>query len=130
VFASYGIPVVGVAEDLGHFCCRTRVYRDRAVGYHERRADRRARGLGFDLDQKAVLVPCTDLSVLVISRNRARLDAAYHVASRTTTSSQLLMDKARFSAYAQEHGLPMPRSVVLESRDDAEEAARTLRFLA
>ena len=75
-------------------------------------------------------MPCTDLSVLVISRNRARLDAAYHVASRTTTSSQLLMDKARFSAYAQEHGLPMPRSVVLESRDDAEEAARTLRFLA
>ena len=129
VFASYGIPVVGVAEDLGHFCCRTRVCT--AIVQSDITSDAlidALDALGSTLDQKAVLVPCTDISVLVISRNRARLEAAYHVALPDHNVVELLMDKARFSAYAQEHGLPMPRSVVLESRDDAEKAARTLRF--
>src|SRR5436309_14337531 len=80
IFAWRGIPVVGVAGDLAHFCCRTRVC-GRIV-----QADLTGEALvdalvelSPSLGQKAVLVPCTDISVLEIARRRGELEGAYHV---------------------------------------------------
>jgi predicted ATP-grasp superfamily ATP-dependent carboligase len=129
IFAWRGIPVVGVAENLAHFCCRTRVC-ERIV-----RADHTSDGLieelvglGSSLGQKTVLVPCTDVSVLAIARRRAELEPAYHVALPETGVVELLTDKARFATYAEEHGLPIPKTVLLASREDAQKAADSLRF--
>lgn len=129
IFAWRGVPVVGVAEDLGHFCCRTRVC--------ERIVQAKLSGealvealveLGSSLDQKAVLVPCTDLSVLAIARGRGELEPAYHIALPEADVVELLTDKARFATYAQEQGLPIPKTMLLGSREGAQEAAGSLRF--
>jgi D-aspartate ligase len=129
IFAWRGIRVVGVAENLAHFCCRTHVC-ERIV-----RADHTGDGLieelvdlGSSLGQKAVLIPCTDVSVLAIARRRAELEPAYHVALPETAVVELLTDKARFATYAEEHGLPIPKTVLLASREDAQKAADSLRF--
>jgi D-aspartate ligase len=129
ILASHGIPVHGVAADPGHFCCRTRVC-DEIV-----QADTTSEGLigaleslGSSFVQKAVLFPCTDVSVLTISRERSRLENAYYVALPDREVVERLTDKAKFAAYAQEQGLPIPPTLVLTSRDDAEAAAASLRL--
>lgn len=129
ILAWRGIPVVGVAEDLTHFCCRTRVC-ERIV-----RADHTGEELigalvelGPSLGRKAVLVPCTDLSVLEIARRRGELEEAYDVALPETDVVELLTDKARFATYAKEAGLPIPETMLLASREDAQKAADSLRF--
>jgi D-aspartate ligase len=129
IFAWRGIPVLGMAEDLTHFCCRTRVC-ERIV-----RAELSGEALvealvelGSSLDQKAVLVPCTDLSVLAIARRKGELEPAYHIALPEADIVELLTDKARFATYATEQGLPIPKTMLLLSREDAEQAADSLRF--
>jgi predicted ATP-grasp superfamily ATP-dependent carboligase len=84
--------------------------------------------LGSSLGQKAVLVPCTDLSVLEIARRRDELERAYHVALPPTDVVELLTDKARFATYAKQQGLRIPETLLLASREDAQEAADSLRF--
>jgi predicted ATP-grasp superfamily ATP-dependent carboligase len=129
IFAWRGIPVVGVAEDLAHFCCRTRVC-ERIV-QAEPSGDALLEALvelAPSLGQKAVLVPCTDVAVLTIARRRNELVQAYHVALPETDVVELLADKARFAKYAKQQGLPIPETMVLSSRDDAESAADSLRF--
>jgi len=84
--------------------------------------------LGSSLGQKAVLVPCTDMSVLAIARGREKLEGAYHVALPPTDVVELLTDKARFALYAKEQGLPIPATMLLGSREDAQKAAKSLRF--
>lgn len=129
IFARRGIPVTGMAEDLAHFCCRTRVC-ERIV-----RAELSGDGLvealvelGSSLDQKAVLVPCTDLSVLTIVRRKGELEPAYHIALPEAEVVELLTDKARFATYAKEQGLPIPKTMLLESREGVQEAVGSLRF--
>jgi D-aspartate ligase len=129
ILAGRGIPVFGIARDLTHFCCRTRVC-DTIIGADTRGDDLIAalEALSSRFDQKAVLFPCTDSSVLTISRERRRLVDAYHVSLPSHDIVELLTDKAKFAAFAREQGLPVPRTLVLASRDDAEEAARSLGF--
>jgi predicted ATP-grasp superfamily ATP-dependent carboligase len=64
----------------------------------------------------------------VISRHRDRLSGAYHVPLPAPEVIELMLDKVAFYSYAQEAGLPIPRTVFLRSPADAERAARTLSF--
>ena len=129
ILARHGIPVFGIASDPGHFCCRTRVC-ERIVA-----ADTRSdeligalESLKSELDQKAVLFPCTDNSVAIISRNRSALDDAYHIALPENDVIELLMDKAKFSTYATDNDLPVPQTLHVRRREEAEMAAMSLRF--
>jgi D-aspartate ligase len=129
IFAWRGIPVVGVAEDPAHFCCRTRVCQRIVRADHGGDALIEALvELGSSLGQKAVLVPCNDDSVLAIARRRGELEQAYHVALPETDVVELLSDKAKFATYAKEQGLPIPETMLLTSREDGETAADSLRF--
>jgi D-aspartate ligase len=129
ILAARGIPVFGIAGDLGHFCCRTRVCA--AIVRADTSSDEligALRALSARFDEKAVLFPCTDASVLTISRQRSELAEGYHVALPSHDIVELLTDKARFAAYAHEQDLPFPRTMILESVGDAEEAAGSLSF--
>jgi predicted ATP-grasp superfamily ATP-dependent carboligase len=66
--------------------------------------------------------------VLLVSRHRHRLEEWYHVVLPEPDVVEMMMDKARFYTYAQEEGFPIPRTFVLASRADAEQAARQLPF--
>ncbi|MDZ7344301.1 MAG: carboxylate--amine ligase [candidate division KSB1 bacterium] len=123
------IPVIAIAKNPEHFCCKTRVCEKILVADTASEAfiQTLAR-LGSELEQKAVLYPCTDMSVLTLSRNRQRLQPWYHIALPAPEAVEMLMDKIRFYTYAQKEGLPIPGTFFLKNKAEAKEAAERLAF--
>lgn len=129
ILARRGVPVIGLAGDARHYAARTRVC-ERVI-----EADLTGEGLieslerlGPSLPSRAVLFPCTDLSVLLVSRHRERLMDRYHVLLPDHAAVQTLMDKMRFLQHAIDHDLPIPETVLLRDRGDALRAADTLTY--
>jgi predicted ATP-grasp superfamily ATP-dependent carboligase len=131
ILAARGVPVIGIASDDRHPCCRTRactrVVRADTAGEELISA---LTALSEGLDQPAVLVPCTDLSVLRCSRSRADLSAAFRLVLPDADVIELLIDKARFYAFAEQAGFRVPRTCVLRTREGALAAADELPFPA
>lgn len=129
ILARRGVPVIGVAADPRHPCCRTRVCQEIIVANTAGPPLIQAlRELASRLEQPAVLFPCTDLSVLVLSRHREELEPGIRLVLPTADTVEMLVDKARFSAWAEQHALPVPRTRHLRTLADVEDAARVLRF--
>ena len=129
ILAGHGVPVIAIAGDPSHYCCRTKVCEEILFADTGSEAFIKVLAeLGPGLAQKAVLFPCTDLSVLLISQQRRRLEEWYHVALPEPEVVEMLMDKISFFAHAQAEGLPIPGTVLLRSRADAERAAGELTF--
>jgi predicted ATP-grasp superfamily ATP-dependent carboligase len=129
ILARRGVPVTAIAKDPAHYCCRTRVCEKILVadtGTNE--FIKTLEDLGPELRQKAVLFPCTDMSVLYISRHRQRLEDWYHVVLPEPEVVEMLVDKISFYTYAQEEGLPIPGTFFLKGRADAKQAAEELTF--
>lgn len=129
ILAGRGVPVIAVASDPRHFACRTRVCKQ--IVYSDTESDAlltTLEELGPTLRDKAVLFPCTDLSVLSISRSRDRLNSWYSVALPSPDVVEMFMHKRTFFAFAKASGLPIPLTVFIQSRDDALEAAASLTF--
>ena len=136
ILAARGVPVIGEAADRRHFCARTRAVRrvvesptagDDLVSTLER--------LGPELGAPgrggpAVLVPCSDGSVLAISEGRERLAPWYRFVLPEHDVVELLMDKIRFAEHAQAHDLAIPTTRILRDRADAEAAAAALTYPA
>jgi len=129
ILAEHGIPIIGLAKDPKHFCCRTRLC-EKIIGVNTASEDFIAtlETLAADLDQKAVLFPCTDMSVLTLSRHRQRLANCYHFALPEIEVVEMLMNKVSFYTYAQEEGLPIPKTFFLKKKSDAEAAANELTY--
>ncbi|MEQ1758997.1 MAG: glycosyltransferase [Vicinamibacterales bacterium] len=127
--AARGIPVTAFAANRSHPSCRTNSC-ERIVF-----AKTSGRELVDALLDEAsrfpvppVLFPCTDLSVLAVSQYRDELASGYRMVLPEPGVIELLLDKARFQAYATEKGLPIAATAVLTSRADAERAVTELRF--
>ena len=129
ILAGHGVPVIAIAGNPEHYCAKTRVCeRILAADIKSEAFIETLESLGPSLPQKAVLVPCTDMSVLLISRNRQRLLEWYHVSLPDEAVVEMLMDKISFVMFAQEQGLAIPRTFFIRNRADAEEAARELSY--
>jgi D-aspartate ligase len=129
-----GIPVVGIVADRRHFCARTRLP-DRIVtsptSGEELIATLEELGSSGLLGEgPAVLIPCSDASVLAISRWRDRLEGQYRFVMPPHDTLELLMDKVRFAEYATAAGLPIPETHILRDRVGAERAAGSLTYPA
>ncbi len=131
ILATRGIPVVAVAADGRHFACRTRAISRLVV------APTAGAPLLDALDdlareplhkQPAVLFPCTDAAVATLSAGRERLTGRYRLLLPSHEVVERLMDKRAFGEYARAHDLPIPRTISLRSREDAEAAASELTF--
>ena len=129
ILARRGVPVIAIAKDPRHPCCRTRVCEQILT------ADTASVGLihvleslGPLLGRKAVLYPCDDMSVLLVSRHRERLVDWFHVALPAPDVVETLMDKRRFYALAREMGLPVPGTFYLHGEPDVTQAAGELHF--
>ncbi|RPH59308.1 MAG: carboxylate--amine ligase, partial [Acidobacteria bacterium] len=129
LLARRGIPVWAITNNLSHFAAHTRVCRkilqadtasEDLIVLLENIAD------GFSV--KPVLYPCSDNSVLQISRNRARLEDHYHLALPSHEAVMLLMSKAGFAHHAMEHGFRVPITVDVYQKSDVEAAIPRLRF--
>ena len=129
ILARRGIPVIGIARDPHHYCCRTNVCSE--IIYADTESDQLVQTLqelALRLEQKAVLFPCEDANVLLVSRHRQVLGYWYHVALPEPEIVETLIDKIRFATFAKEHDLPIPYTVSLDSRADVERAIETMRF--
>ena len=131
LFARRGLEVHAVAKDSAYYSCRTRVVRsltfcntgDASLLDH-------LRVLGPTLSAKAVLIACQDKAVTVLSHGRDQLEPWYHLALPAATVVDKLIDKASFASYATEVGLPIPKTFVVASPDDARRAAAGLTYPA
>lgn len=125
ILAARGVPVLGLAADPAHFCCRTRAAQ--AVIATETSGD----GLLETLERLAprwprppVLIPCTDDSVATLVRHTPR---GYRTALPPAETVDRLAPKDGFATHAAAHGLPIPPTIVVRDRDDARVVAE-LRF--
>lgn len=129
ILADRGVPVVGLASNPDHFCCRTNVCRDILYANTASMAMiEKLEELGPTLQEKGVLFPCTDMSVLLLSRHRERLQDWYHILLPDADVVEMLMDKVGFTLYAQEAGLPVPTTFLLHNRQQAVDAADKLTY--
>jgi predicted ATP-grasp superfamily ATP-dependent carboligase len=131
ILARHGVPVVGIARDLGHFACRTRVC--------ERIVQAETDGPGLidalerlrsELGGPAVLFPCSDGAVLALSRARERVLASHLLVLPDADVVETLVDKVRFLELAARIGLPIPRTFLIRDRAQAREAAEGLAYPA
>jgi predicted ATP-grasp superfamily ATP-dependent carboligase len=129
ILSQRGVPVIATTGNPDSGFCKTNSCEEilttgpDGVGLSEA-----LEALGPRLSQKAVLFPCTDMSVLRVSRARERLAEWYHVALPPAGVVEMLTDKVRFYTYAQEAGLPIPKTHFLRSHHDAERVAAEASF--
>jgi predicted ATP-grasp superfamily ATP-dependent carboligase len=129
ILAGRQIPVIALARDPHHYGCRTNVCQQIIhTDTESEQLIRTLEKLGPTLPQKAVLFPCEDANVLLVSRHRERLTPWYHMALPAPGTVEMLLDKASFYRFAQEHGFPVPRSFHVHSRAEVEQAAQELTF--
>jgi D-aspartate ligase len=129
IFARHRVPVIGVAKDPAHSCCRTRAC-DRVVA-----ADTAGPGLvdalvrlGQDVGRRMVLLPCTDPSVVLVSRAREALEPWFDFALPDVDTIETLVDKGSFYEFAQREGLPVPPTYLVQSAEELIAAAGMLQF--
>jgi predicted ATP-grasp superfamily ATP-dependent carboligase len=124
-----GVPVVGVVADRRHWGARTNA----CVGVVESglRGEplvASLQRLGARIGRSSVVFPCTDGSVDTVSRHRDALAEHFLLSLAPHPVVEMLMDKARFAAYATTAGLPVPRTEVLHNREEAEAVAAEVTY--
>ncbi len=131
ILAGHGIDVIAIATDSSHHCCRTNCCREihiaatQSEDFLEVLDDIASRW-----NNKPVLYPCHDETVRIISRNRDTLKGRFGVSLADSDTIEMLSDKVAFYKYAQENNLPIAPTFILKSTDDAELAAKKIRFPA
>jgi D-aspartate ligase len=129
ILSQRGVPVIAIAKDRNHFACRTNVCEKILIADIDSfELIQTLETLRPTLKEKPVLFPCSDTSVLVISRHRDRLKELYHVLLPSADVIEMMVDKVKFYRFAQENNFPITNTCFLYSREDAEEAARNLCF--
>jgi len=129
ILVRHGIPVIAIANDPDHHCCKTKVCK--AIHFANTRSPEflgTLHEIAATLDHKAVLYPCLDPAVLIMAEHRAKLQDEFHMALVDTDTVDLLTNKVRFYSYAQDHNLPIPGTVFLRGPDDVRHAVNTLGF--
>jgi predicted ATP-grasp superfamily ATP-dependent carboligase len=76
----------------------------------------KALGAGFAV--RPVLMLGGDRQVAAVNEARAELEPLYHLGLPAADMVRTLADKALFHAFAEAHGLPVPRTVVIDGPDD------------
>jgi len=129
ILAGHDIPVIGIASNLRHHACRTNVCEKiLQADTNDESLIQTLISLGTALTAKAVLYPCHDQCVWLISCNRAALTDWYFIMLAEADKIETLIDKDTFYTFADELGLAVPQTFVLRCQDDADAAAQKLKF--
>jgi D-aspartate ligase len=129
ILARRGVPVIGVAKNPSHPCSHTNVCEK--IIFADTGGDGlmdELQKLGPELARKGVLIPCTDASVLQISRHRRDLSAWYHIALPQPEVVEMMTDKIRFYSYARANAMPVPTTLLLRDKADLQQALREISF--
>jgi len=121
-----GVPVIAVVEDRNHFNCRTNSCEDIVTAQKDLVST--LQSIGQQLEHKAVLFPCTDESVLLVSRNRLELHPWFHIRLPAPDVVETLVDKVRFYDYASKNNFAIPGTFLLYSETDLAGAIGSITF--
>jgi predicted ATP-grasp superfamily ATP-dependent carboligase len=129
ILADKKIPVIAIAKDAKHHSCRTNVCEEIIITDTE--SDKLIKKLieiGPTFNSKAVLFPCQDTDVLLVSRHRAKLEHWYHIALPANETVEMLMDKMRFHEFAKKNSFPVPQTYIINSDGELEKAIQRLKY--
>lgn len=129
ILSGYKIPVVGIADDPGHYCCKTNsckeiLFADTSDG----KLVDTLLSLARKLRGKPALFPCSDESVRIVSDNRERLGEFYNFVIPDADVLDLCMNKQNFYRYAMDNGLPIPATFFPSNKSDLEEIINKAAF--
>ena len=129
ILARRGIPVIGIASDPKHPCCQTKICKK--IIYTDTENEdviKVLEDLSSIFDKKAVLFPCNNLEVQLVSGYRQMLENWYHIVLSDPEIDGMLMNKTSFYTYARKEGFPIPRTFILHNRSDAENTVQEIVF--
>jgi D-aspartate ligase len=115
------IPTIGVAKQPDYHTCRTRTCQE--IIYCDTSSEELVETLltlGRSLETKAVLYPCQDTNVLILSRFRDALSPYFHLVLPEHHIIESLVDKARFLEIAKQFDLDVPRTYVITKAEELE----------
>jgi predicted ATP-grasp superfamily ATP-dependent carboligase len=129
ILANHGVPVISIANDPKHHISLTKVCEEILFANTDNEEFiELLKVLGPTLNRKAVLYPCGDRNVALLSRNRQSLGKWFQIILPDPDIVEKLMDKVSFYDFAKKEGYPIPRSYFLKNRRDVERASRELNF--
>jgi predicted ATP-grasp superfamily ATP-dependent carboligase len=129
IFHDRGVPVIGIAQDPRHWACKTNACEKIVASrLDSQELVSTLQTIGPELGQRAVLVPCSDISVATVSTNRALLTEWFHIRLPAHRTVATLASKRGFVDFANTHGLPIPQSYIIRNRDDATAAADCIPY--
>ena len=129
ILAQRGVPVIGIAADPNHYACRTNSCK--RILFSDTKTEELIQALiklGPELDQKAVLFPCEDISVSLISKFRKKLEPWYHIALPEADVIEMMVNKTRFYDYALKKGFPISKTYYIHNKEELEKAVGGLTF--
>ena len=129
ILSRHDIPVIGVAANPRHHACRTRVCEKIVIA--DTNSDRlidHLQTIAETLTAKAVLYPCHDQCVSLISTHRTSLEDVFHIVLAEIEVVDALMDKISFYRVASELSIKVPQTTILRQPSDAIDIARELRY--
>jgi D-aspartate ligase len=129
LFAERAIPVIGIANDLKNYPAKTRVCKKifQADTKSEELVEKLI-SISIIFDKKPLLIPSQDNSVLIVSRNRKRLEQYYKIALPAEDVVEMLMDKPSFYKFALNENLPVAKYFLIRNKEEAEAALDKLNF--
>ena len=119
ILASYGIPVIGLAEDKYDHGCHTNVCSEIIITRTEgEELVETLLNLGKRLNKKAVIFTCQEKNVYTVSKERDRLSAYYHIIFPDHSIVDIFMDKNKFYDYAIKHNFPVPKTYTIKNLNE------------
>jgi D-aspartate ligase len=124
------VPIIGVCESIWRAGAYTRLCDKKyyCQGFGSPKLIENLIELGRRFSVKPVLLLTDDITVLLVSKHRQRLSPYYHLLLPTNDVIELLVDKTRFALYAKENAFSVPRTWIINDKDDLEKASEAIRF--
>jgi predicted ATP-grasp superfamily ATP-dependent carboligase len=127
--ARHNVPVIGITRDKKCSAYRTNVcHQLLTVQTTSEELIEALEILGPTLARRAVIIPCLEMSMLLISRHRKRLSKWFHIVLPEPNVVEMFVDKVLFYKYAEQKGFPIPRTYFLHDRSDVEDAIAAMTF--
>jgi predicted ATP-grasp superfamily ATP-dependent carboligase len=127
--AKYGIPVIGIADDPDNFCCRTNSCKKvlTANTSNEELINTLIK-LGKKSGGRSALFPCSDDSVLAVSRYREALKDWYGFVIADHEVIDMLMDKVKLYQHLERSGFSIPTTYFISNKSDPKEIAKKVTY--
>ena len=129
IFHDRKVRVIGIANDLNHYCAKTNVC-EKIIRSNTKSEEliETLISIADQFESRPVLIPCQDTSVLLVSRNRKKLEQYYRISLPEEEVVEMLMDKPKFYEYASRENLPIAKYFLVRNRNEAKEASKNLNF--